>query len=157
MIAKNSVFSFEDTNAIAVEIKNVSENGTEIECSYTKKNIVKINSVRMFAFNRSSMMFESIAVYFPDIFSLLTPEGQYLKGRVTVINITQSSTKVVMIFNKLMCIDDTFYRCELRYTNTSLEDKAITSNNMSIWVQGKSNGLFVPLKFHEIWARASEA
>lgn len=111
----------------------------------------------MFAFNGSSMMFESIAVYIPDLLSLLTPKGQYLKGRVNVIYITQSSTKAVMIFNKLMCIDDTFYRCELHYTDTSFEDQVTRSNNMKIWVQGKSNGLFVPLQFHEIWARASEA
>ncbi|CAG2256933.1 unnamed protein product [Mytilus edulis] len=62
------------------------------------------------ALNRSSITFETIAVYIPDRIPRLTLNGQYLKGRVTLTTITQSSMKAAMTFDQLMCIDDTSYK-----------------------------------------------
>lgn len=136
-------FSIAVANALSVDIKTVSgllgENGTVIECSYTKENVIKIDYVRIMALKESQTTFAVIVVYVPNGMSSLTPEGQFLKGRVTLANIDQSSTKAVMIFNKLMCIDDTSYRCNVRYTDSSLDGKETTSNNMSIQVQGSYN------------------
>lgn len=88
-------------------------------------------------FNRGSLKFESIAEYFPNLNPSLTPTGQFLRGRVTLLNITQSSTKAVLIFNKHKCRDETFYRCVVRYIDSSLKRKEETSSNISISIQGK--------------------
>ncbi|CAG2201839.1 unnamed protein product [Mytilus edulis] len=116
----------------------LGENGTEIECSYTRENVRSITRVGFMAFNRSRVAFDQIAAYLPDDISTLLPQGQYLKGRVTLTGITQSSTKAVMVFNKLMCIDDTFYKCSVAYTDSSLLSHTDTSGNMSIQVEGKA-------------------
>ncbi|XP_063446592.1 uncharacterized protein LOC134726125 [Mytilus trossulus] len=130
----------EDVNTLSIEIKgNVSgilgENGTEIECSYTRENVRSIIRVDFNAFNRSSVAFETIAAYLPEDISTLLPQGQYLKGRVTLTRITQSSTKAIMLFNKLMCIDGTLYKCKVTYTDDSLLSHTDTSGNMSIQVE----------------------
>ncbi|CAC5388059.1 unnamed protein product [Mytilus coruscus] len=129
-----------DVNELAVRLPhNVTrlfgENGTQIECSYTKENVLRIDSVTFLAFNKSTTTFDSIAIYLPDIKSLITPQGQYLIGRVTLSNITQSSTMAVLIFNKLLCIDDTFYRCNVRFVDSGGVAREATSNNISISVQ----------------------
>ncbi|CAC5399303.1 unnamed protein product [Mytilus coruscus] len=79
-------------------------------------------------------MFETIATYNPDQTPNLTTNGQYLKGRVTLTPITQSSIKAVMTFNKLMCIDETFYKCQVVYQDSSGTHFPI-ANNISILVQ----------------------
>ncbi|VDI11395.1 Hypothetical predicted protein [Mytilus galloprovincialis] len=86
------------------------------------------------AFNKSSTTFEPIATYIQDKTPLLNTQGQYLKGRVTLTPITQSSAKAVMTFDKLMCIDDTFYQCSAYYLDTS-GHSVLYSNNISISVQ----------------------
>ncbi|CAC5420456.1 unnamed protein product [Mytilus coruscus] len=109
----------------------LGENGTKIECLYTQKDI---SYVSFLAFNKSSITFETIATYRPDKPPLLNTQGQYLKGRVTLMPIKKLSAKAVMIFNKLMCIDDTFYRCEMIYFDSN-GNLILVSNNMSISVQ----------------------
>ncbi|CAC5388060.1 unnamed protein product [Mytilus coruscus] len=91
----------------------LGDNGTETECSYTQENIILQLSESFMAFNKSSSTFETIATYIPDQTPLLNTKGQYLKGRVTLTTIIQLSTKAVMTFNKLMCIDGTFYKCRV--------------------------------------------
>lgn len=144
---------FLDTHALSVEVKNVSgllgENGTEIECSYSKENVFKIDVVYIVVFNRSSLQFQSIAEYFPNLNPTLTPPGQYLRGRVTLMGIAQSSMKVVLIFNKLMCIDETFYRCVVRFTDASLNRKEKTSSNMRISVQG----ILITVNCHSLYIK----
>lgn len=44
------------------------------------KNVLSVTNVNIIAFNRSSVIFEQIAVYLPGGISLLTPKGQYLKS-----------------------------------------------------------------------------
>lgn len=88
------------------------------------------------AFKKSSTTFEQIATYIPDKTPLLNTQGQYLKGRVTLTPITQSSTKAIMTFDKLMCIDDTFYQCRAYYLDSSGLNLQF-SNNISISVQGR--------------------
>ncbi|CAC5406270.1 IGSF11 [Mytilus coruscus] len=109
-------------------------NGTEIECSYTKQNSMWISVVSFLAFNRSRNEFNEIAIYVPNYPSYITDNGQYLKGRITLMNITQSTTKAVLTFNKLMCIDDTLYQCIVNYRDSS-GVKNIVSNNKSISVR----------------------
>lgn len=115
-------------------------NGTEIECSYTKHNVKSTISISFIAFNKSNSKFNEIALYIPDDESYLTNNGQYLKGRVTLMNITQSTTKAVMTFNELMCIDDTLYQCKAIHLSSNGAE-IITSNNGSISVQGMFNNL----------------
>ncbi|XP_052072188.1 serine-rich adhesin for platelets-like isoform X1 [Mytilus californianus] len=40
-----------------------------------------------------------------------------------------------MVFNKLLCIDDTFYRCNVRFVDSGGVPRDATSNNISISVQ----------------------
>ncbi|CAC5379341.1 unnamed protein product [Mytilus coruscus] len=129
-----------DVKALAVRLpQNVTgllgENRTQIECSYTMENILRIDLVSFLIFNKSTTTFDPIASYLPDIKTLITPQGQNLKGRVTLRNITQSSTKAVMIFNKLLCIDDTFYKCNVIYVDSGGVRRDASSNTISISVQ----------------------
>ncbi|VDI18751.1 Hypothetical predicted protein, partial [Mytilus galloprovincialis] len=122
-----------------VEIKEnvtgiIGENGTQIKCEFTKEKIISTISVSFLAFNRSNIKFTDISTHIPNSISYLTDDGQYLKGRVTLMNITQSTTKVVLTFNKLMCIDDTFFQCKVSYFG-SKGANYIYSNNASISVQ----------------------
>ncbi|CAC5367989.1 ALCAM [Mytilus coruscus] len=112
----------------------LSENETEIECSYTVENILQIDSVSFLAFNDSSITFEQIVTYLPDTKSLITRRGQYLRGRVTLSDITKSSTKAAMVFNKLLCIDYTLYKCYVRYIDSGGVGREATSNNIRISV-----------------------
>ncbi|CAC5399305.1 unnamed protein product [Mytilus coruscus] len=96
------------------------------------ENVFKIDAVYFLVFIVSCITFESIATYLPDIKSLITPRGQYLIGRVTLRNITQSSTKAVMVFNNLLCIDYTLYKCCVRYTDSGGVGQDATSNNISL-------------------------
>lgn len=147
-------FSFIDTRALYAEIKgNIKglngEKGTEIECSYTKQNVISIISVSFFALNKSSHKFNEIALYIPNSFPYLTDDGQYLKGRVTLVNITQSTTKAVMTFNKLMCIDDTLYYCKvIHFGSTGVI--IVISNDTDISVQGTFDS-FVSIKNVKHW------
>lgn len=130
-----------DANALSVKLlQNVStllgDNGTDIECSYTRENVLKIDSVIFMAFNRSIELFTPIATFIPDTVSLITPQGQYLKGRVALRNITQLSTKAVLIYVRIMCIDHTTYRCNVRYIDLGGEGQDATSNNIYVSVQG---------------------
>lgn len=138
------MFSFVDANAIFVELSSnlsvnvaglLGDNGTELECSYTAENIERVFSVSLMAFNWRSKSFETVAIYIPDDVSLLTIAGQYLKGRVTMTTISQSSLKAVMSFNQLMCIDETLYTCQVNYID-SIGTHGLISNNISISVQG---------------------
>lgn len=122
--------------SVELKVNETGNNETETECSFTKTNVLKIDSVTFMAFNKTSRNFEAIAAYIPDTTTLLNPKGMYLKGRVTLMNITQSSTKAVLIFNELLCIDDTLYTCSVRYTDSRGDGKETVSNNISILFRG---------------------
>lgn len=112
----------------------IGHNGTGLDCSYKTENILQIFSVTFMAF-RNSISFEQIALYVLDKVPTLTDQGQYLQGRVKLPTITDSSTEAVLTFNKLMCIDDTFYQCKVTYMDSS-GVQSPTSNNISISVKG---------------------
>lgn len=112
----------------------LGSNGTEIKCSYTNENTSQILSVSFMAF-KNNISFEQIALYNPNNLPKLTDQGQYLKGRVTLTTITESSTEAVLTFNKLMCIDDTFYQCKVIYQD-STGVQSPTSNSLGISVKG---------------------
>ncbi|CAG2201842.1 MALT1 [Mytilus edulis] len=138
---------FVDVESVSVEVGGnlsgiLGENGTAIECSYTRENVRAITRVDFKAFNRRTVTFEQIAGYVPDDISILLPQGQYLKGRVTLTRITQNSTKAVMLINKLMCIDDTFYKCSVTYNDDYLLSHMDTSGNISIQVKEFNPFLF---------------
>lgn len=146
--------SFVDINAESVEGKvnvslllgNVKANRTEIECwyNYSTQYVFRVDAVTIMAFNSSSKTFESIVTFLVNGDASVTPYGQYLIGRVTLNNITNSSTKAVMIFNKLLCIDDALYRCNVRYTIPPSYDREDThSNNINLQVQGNNTCLIM--------------
>ncbi|CAC5399308.1 unnamed protein product [Mytilus coruscus] len=113
----------------------LGENGTQMECSYIMENVLKVDLVSFLAFNKSTTAFDPVASYLPNAGTLITPQGQYLKDRVTLHNITQSSTNAVMVFNKLLCIDNTLYKCSVRYTDSGGVGQDETSNTIRISVQ----------------------
>lgn len=111
----------------------LGENGTEIECLFPQ---VDISSVSFMAFNKSSITSDLIATYRPGRIPQLNPQGQYLKGRVTLTPISLQSTKAVLTFNQLMCIDDKSYQCNVNYFDSDDVRQDIISNNiLSISVQ----------------------
>lgn len=117
----------------------LGENGTEVKCVYT---LGDTSYVSFLAFNKSITTFEIIATYRPGRTPQLNPQGQYLNGRVTLTPITQSSKKAIITFNQLMCIDDTYYRCQVNCFVSS-GNQMIMSNNISISVQGSYYDLLI--------------
>lgn len=126
-----------------------AENGTEIECLYKLEDNSDVFIVIIEAFNRSSSIFNQIATYRPEKISKIPQPGQYLKERVTLTNITKSSKKAVLTFSKLMCIDDTVYKCQVKYVDSMNSYKDQPSNNISITVKG--NIFNVIALFHYKW------
>lgn len=126
-----------------------AENGTEIECLYKLEDNSHVLIVFIEAFNRSSSIFNQIATYRPEKISRFPPTGQYLKERVTLTNITKSSKKAVLTFSKLMCIDDTVYKCQVKYVDSMSSFINQPSNNISITVKGNIFNFIVI--FHYKW------
>ncbi|XP_071121768.1 uncharacterized protein [Mytilus edulis] len=87
----------------------IGEGGTRIQCLYTREIVTKIFTIELKANN------ETIATFLPDEEPRLTTKGQYLEGRVTLMNISKVSTEAVMIFDSLTCDDQTNYSCSMVY------------------------------------------
>ncbi|CAG2199642.1 unnamed protein product [Mytilus edulis] len=63
--------------------------------------------------------------------------GEYLRGRVTMTNITQESTEATTILNELKCTDQNQYRCKVTYLNKDNEVDSEISLPTTIIVTAK--------------------
>lgn len=78
-----------------------------------------------------------IAKFKPDEAANLRTLGKYLSGRVTLTNITTTSTNATLMFNVLKCTDEKDYICLFYYNNVEGDLTRKKSDVARILIQGK--------------------
>ena len=55
--------------------------------------------------------------------------GEYLTGRVSLTSPSDDSSKAILTFNKIQCVDDTDYRCAISYDRNGFSTTKYTSSS----------------------------
>ncbi|CAC5417226.1 unnamed protein product [Mytilus coruscus] len=123
-----------DAYSITVRInQNISglidESGAQIKCSFTRHNVTKIFAIELKADN------ETVVTFLPDDKPRFTTKGQYLEGRVTLMNISKVSTEAVLTFDNLTCIDQINYSCSIVYLDQNSKTERRNSGFTSLFVK----------------------
>ncbi|CAG2195012.1 unnamed protein product [Mytilus edulis] len=80
--------------------------------------------------------YRSIIIFnIKDNLTVFTKHGNYLEGRVTLKNLISSENRTVVEYNRIICDDNTAYRCDVQLSNYNTQ----TSNGHSIVVKGIPN------------------
>lgn len=117
----------------------IDERGIEIKCLYTKENVKTIFTVGLFARSKTNHNeFFTIVTFFPDEATVINSSGEFLRGRVTMTNITQESTEATLIFKQIKCTDQNQYRCKVFYLKTNNDADSDMSLPKTINVTGKN-------------------
>ncbi|CAC5407992.1 unnamed protein product [Mytilus coruscus] len=89
-------------------------NDTHLTCSFIQEKEVRLLSIEIIAKNMTEDFDDKkpIAIFKPDRAAKLHSSGEYLSGRVTLTNITNTSTNATLKFHKLKCIDEKDYICK---------------------------------------------
>jgi hypothetical protein len=115
----------------------IGDRNVELWCSYIKDGGDYISNIKREARNKTSEEYLQIAKFYP-------PErnrdavlrGEYLNGRVSLTNPTGESSKAILTFNKIQCVDDTDYICVISHEINSTDTTTSTSSS-SITVTSK--------------------
>ncbi|XP_076115978.1 uncharacterized protein LOC143083595 isoform X2 [Mytilus galloprovincialis] len=123
-----------DAYSITVRInQNISgvidESGTQIKCSFTRHNVIKIFAIEFKAEN------ETIVTILPDDKPRFTTKGQYLEERVTVMNISKYSTEAILTFVNLNCMDQINYSCSVVYLDQNSKTERRNSGMSTLFVK----------------------
>ncbi|XP_063398437.1 uncharacterized protein LOC134683209 isoform X2 [Mytilus trossulus] len=123
-----------DVYSITVRInQNISgvidESGTQIKCSFTRHNVIKIFAIEFKAEN------ETVVTILPDDKPRFTTKGQYLEDRVTVMNISKDSTEAILTFIYLTCTDQTNYSCSVLYLDQNSKTERRNSGMSTLFVK----------------------
>ena len=109
----------------------IGDTNVELWCSYIKDGGDHIFYMNMQARNKTSEeYFQIVAFYPPESKSELT--GEYLTGRVSLTNPTDESSKAILTFNKIQCVDDTDYICSITYRNVIIHMKYTSSTSITV-------------------------
>lgn len=86
-------------------------------CSFSNKAYEQIVVVQFFAKNKTEDfdLKKPIAIFKPDYPAKLLSAGNYLYGRVTLTNMTRTSTNATLTFHVLKCEDEMDYMCTFYY------------------------------------------
>ncbi|XP_071121772.1 uncharacterized protein [Mytilus edulis] len=129
------IFSkIQDVYSITVQInQNISgvidESGTQIKCSFTRRNVIKIFAIEFKAEN------ETVVTILPDDKPRFTSKGQYLEERVTVMNISKDSTEAILTFVNLTCMDQINYSCSVVYLDQNSKTERRNSGMSTLFVK----------------------
>ena len=112
----------------------IGETNVELWCSYIKDNGDYISNIYMKARNKSSEEYLQIATFYPPERNCnATLTGEYLTDRVSLTNPTDESSKAILTFNKIQCVDDTDYICGISYdTNGIIRMKETISTSIIV-------------------------
>ncbi|CAC5425222.1 unnamed protein product [Mytilus coruscus] len=90
-----------------------------LTCSFTNDANEKTTKVELFAKNKTDDFDDvrPIAIFELDKPGRLITSGNYLKGRVTLTNITSTSTNATLTFHVLKCEDERDYMCQCEYND----------------------------------------
>ena len=112
----------------------IGETNVELWCSYIKDDGGYISNIYMKARNKSSEEYLQIAIFYPpELNRNATLTGEYLTDRVSLTNPTDESSKAILTFNKIQCVDDTDYICGISYnTNGTIRKKETISTSIIV-------------------------
>lgn len=96
----------------------IGNNDTQMTCSCISEAGEQISIVQIYGKNKTQEFDDinkPIAIFIPYQPGKLHSSGNYLKGRVTLTNITTMSTNATITFNELKCEDEKDYMCKCSY------------------------------------------
>jgi hypothetical protein len=94
----------------------IGDTNVELWCSYIKDVGDYISNIKMEARNKTSEEYLQIAKFYPPERNRdAVLKGEYLNGRVSLTNPMGESSKAILTFNKIQCVDDTDYICSISY------------------------------------------
>ena len=125
--------SFLGSEASQIEINTnvtatIGDTNVELWCSYIKDGGDSFFYIKMEARNKTSQKYVHVATCYPperNKEAVLT--GEYLTGRVSLTNPTNESRKAILTFNKIQCVDDTDYICNISYDTNGIIHTKYTS------------------------------
>jgi hypothetical protein len=115
----------------------IGDTNVKLWCSYIKEDGDYIHFINMEARDKTSEKNIRLATFYP-------PErnreadmtGDYLTGRVNLTSPSEESSKAILTFNKIQCVDDTDYICIISY-DTNGNPPTTHSSYTSITVTSK--------------------
>ena len=94
----------------------IGDTNVELWCSYTKDVGEYINYIKMEGRNKSNEEYLQIArFYLLESNRAYILIGEYLTGRVSLTSPSDDSSKAILTFNKIQCVDDNDYICSILY------------------------------------------
>jgi hypothetical protein len=111
----------------------IGDTNVELWCSYIKDDKEKIFYIKIEARNKTSEEYLQIAAFYPSENNedAVLIEG-YLIGRVSLTNPTDESSKAILTFNKIQCVDDTDYIWSILYDTNRIIQPEYTSSTSII-------------------------
>ncbi|CAG2232323.1 unnamed protein product [Mytilus edulis] len=95
----------------------IGNNNTSLTCVFIKEANKRLTGIEVIAKNKTEDFKDGkpIAIFVPNKPAILHLYGQYLTGRVTLTNITSTSTNATLTFKELKCDDERDYLCKYTY------------------------------------------
>jgi hypothetical protein len=125
------------SEALQIEINTnvtatIGDTNVELWCSYIKDDGEYIFYIKMEARNKTSEKYLQIAAFYPEN-SIESDLRGDLTGRVSLTNPSDESSKAILTFNKIQCVDDTDYICSISYkTNDIIHTKYTNSTSITV-------------------------
>ena len=112
----------------------IGDTNVELWCSYIKDGGDHIFYIQMQARNKTSEEYFQIATFYPpESNSEADLAVEYLTGRVSLTNPTDESSKAILTFNKIQCVDDTDYICSILHrTNRIIYTEYTSSTSITV-------------------------
>ncbi|CAG2252159.1 unnamed protein product [Mytilus edulis] len=98
----------------------VGDSDVELRCKFTTENDDFVNLIYLTARNKTTENFYRIVNFYPphrNKAAQLSTGGEYLSGRVSLTNPSDSLSVTIMSYQSVQCKDDTDYRCDILYDN----------------------------------------
>jgi hypothetical protein len=115
----------------------IGDTNVELWCSYIKDDGDYIHFINMEARDKTSEKNIHLATFYPpERMNQAVLAAEYLTGRVNLTSPTEESSKAILTFNKIQCVDDTDYICIISY-DTNQKPPTTDSNSTSITVRSK--------------------
>ena len=130
------------SEALQIEINTnvtatIGDTNVKLRCSYIKDGGEHIFNIKMKARNKASGEYLMIATFYPAEYNIeAVLKGEYLTGRVSLTNPSDESSEAILTFNKIQCVDDTDYICNISYDRNG-DTHTIFSSSTSIIVTSK--------------------
>jgi hypothetical protein len=141
-VIEEYVVSSLGSEALQIEINTnvtatIGDTNVELWCSYITDDGEYFNSIIMEARNKTIEKYLQIArFYLLESNRKTVLREEYLTGRVSLTSPSDESSKAILTFNKIQCVDETDYRCGISYDRNGFSTTEYTSSS-SITVTSK--------------------